>query len=173
MKTNQVNEDKNVTIPTDATKPSVELSAALSEDEGWVRQMAALALKLKSPQNAKPELVRMWCQSLATARRQASESIGNIQVKCESEVYRDEHQKQQLKYFYRPSIKDGKIQNYAAQSQDMAILLALGEKYGGWGNGREFAKHAGRMLGIQDGWCEPTHEETEIRKRLLTSEQKG
>lgn len=123
-------------------------------DESWVRQMAAIALKLGGIDEPSDKLVALWVQSLATARRQASESIGDIQVVQEYDNRRNGEGKMETIWFSRPNLKGRDMPHYRAESQSTAILLALGEKHLGHGDGREFAKYAGRMLGIQDGWTE-------------------
>lgn len=135
-----------------------------SSDEAWVRQMASITLKLNGVKEVSPQLVTMWVQSLATARRQASESIGDIQVVPE---YRNERVEgtMETKWFYRPSIKGASMPHYCAESQTSAILLALGEKHLGYGNGRDFAKYGGRLLGINDSWTQAVPSDSEARKQ--------
>ncbi len=52
---------------------------------------------------------------------------------------------------YAPLI-DGEKLNYCAESEDVALLLALGHKYDG--RNSQFAKMACRMLGIESKCCE-------------------
>lgn len=66
--------------------------AVEKDDTAWVEQMASITLGLDR-EHLPPKLIEMWCQSLITARRQASESIGDIQVVVEPEVYRDAESK--------------------------------------------------------------------------------
>jgi len=52
---------------------------------------------------------------------------------------------------YAPLI-DGEKLNCCAESEDIALLLALGHKYDG--ENSKFAKMACRMLGIKSKWSE-------------------
>ena len=53
--------------------------------------------------------------------------------------------------YFLPVI-DGEVWNYAAETEDVAMLLALQIKYEG--SNSQFCKHACRMLNIDSVWAE-------------------
>ena len=79
--------------------------------------------------------------------RDERNKIGNIQIVWGYSQMRDTYGQDQ----FTPHL-DGKDLRYVAESEDVAILLALGAKYDRQ-NAREFARFACRMLGIESEWA--------------------
>lgn len=56
-----------------------------------------------------------------------------------------------LDYYYKP-IVDGKELSFIAETEDMALIIALSYKYDGANS--QFPKFAARMLGIKSEWAD-------------------
>lgn len=115
-------------------------------DKAWARQMiGAWMHKYYVPAEALDELADKFAEAFQTAREQSAESLGDIQVKA-AMLRKGESG-------YEVFLGDKRL-SYLVRTQDIGVLLALGDKHLGHGEGGRFAKFAGRALGIQDDWTE-------------------